>query len=126
MYVYKNKQHSFEKVKAWQLARECRIQIYYITKYFPYEELYGLVSQLRRAAISIHANIAEGYGRYSFKENIRFCRISRGSLNEVLDLLYAAFDNNYIKKEIFDKLYSKGRETEKAINGYMGFLKRNK
>jgi len=121
-YDSKYKKHSFEDVKAWQLAREFRKKIYNITKSFPKSELYCLISQIRRAFISIHANIAEGYGRFSFKENIQFCRIARGSLNEVLDLLYVAIDEKYIAKEVFDSLYSEGRNTEIAINGYIGFL----
>lgn len=90
------KKHSFEDVKAWIMARTFRNNIYKISKNFPKEELYCLVSQIRRAAISIHSNIAEGYGRYSFQENIQFCRIARGSLSEVLDQLYVALDELYI------------------------------
>jgi four helix bundle protein len=60
------KTHAFRGIKAWQLARELRIEIYRISKKFPKEELFCLTSQIRRAAISIHANIAEGYGRYNF------------------------------------------------------------
>jgi len=123
MYQVNTKRHSFEDVKAWQLAREFRKEIYKITKGFPREELYCLVSQIRRAAISIHSNIAEGYGRYSYQENIRFCRVARGSLNEVLDQLYVALDEKYIIQELFNTLYNRGREVEKAINGYIGFLK---
>ena len=69
-----------------------------MTKKFPKEELYCLVSQIRRAAISVHSNVAEGYGRYNFQENIQFCRIARGSINEVLDQLYAALDEKYIDR----------------------------
>ena len=105
------------------VSKNFRKEIYSITKKFPREEVYCLTNQLRRAAISIHSNIAEGYGRYSFKENIQFCRVARGSLNEVLDQLYVALDEKYITQEIFNKLYYQGRETEKAINGYIGFLK---
>jgi four helix bundle protein len=126
MYDPTNKKHSFEDVKVWQLAREFRKKIYNITKNFPRDELYCLKSQIRRAAISIHSNIAEGYGRYSFQENIQFCRISRGSLNEVLDQLYVALDEKYIILETFDELYNEGRNLEIAINGYIGFLKSQK
>ena len=124
MYRQTNQRHSFEDVKAWQLARAFRLEIYNISKSFPREEIYCLSSQIRRAAISIHSNIAEGYGRYSFQENIRFCRIARGSLNEVLDQLYVAFDEKYIDQMEFDRIYAQGREAEKAINGYIGFLNR--
>ncbi|PIR13763.1 four helix bundle protein [Candidatus Falkowbacteria bacterium CG11_big_fil_rev_8_21_14_0_20_39_10] len=123
MYNKNFKKHSFEDVKAWQLAREFRKEIYKITKTYPKEELYCLISQSKRCSISIHSNIAEGYGRYSFQENIQFCRIARGSLNEVLDQLYVALDEGYINQEKFNRLYSQGRELEIAINGYIGFLK---
>ncbi|MFA4834131.1 MAG: four helix bundle protein [Patescibacteria group bacterium] len=117
------KQHSFEDIKAWQLARDFRRDIYEITKTFPREELYCLTAQMRRAAISITSNIAEGYGRYNFQENIQFCRIARGSLIEVLGQLYVALDENYINQEEFNNLYNKGKNVERAINGYIGFLK---
>lgn len=123
MYSEKLKKHSFENVKAWQLARNFRKDIYNITKYFPKEELYCLTSQIRRAAISIHSNIAEGYGRYNFQENIQFCRIARGSANEVIDQLYIALDEEYIDAESFNNLYIQGRNVEAAINGYIIFLK---
>jgi four helix bundle protein len=117
------RQHSFEDIKAWQLARDFRKNIYKITKDFPKEELYCLTSQIRRAVISILSNIAEGYGRYNFQENIQFCRISRGSLAEVLSQLYVTLDENYMSQEKFDNLYNEGKNLERAINGYIGFLK---
>lgn len=86
--------------------------------------MYGLTAQIRDAAVSVTANIAEGYGRYHYQENIQFCRISRGSVNEVLDHLYAALDESYINKETFDELYSQGREVERVLNGYINYLKR--
>jgi four helix bundle protein len=113
---------TFEDIKAWQLAREFRKKIYSITKEFPSFEIYSLVSQLRRAAISATSNIAEGYGRYSYQDNIHFCRMSRGSINEVLDQLYIALDENYVCQQKFDSLYKEGREVEHAINGYIKFL----
>lgn len=122
MYNEKLKKHSFEDVKAWQLAREFRRNIYNITKIFSRDEMYCLTSQIRRAAISIHSNIAEGYGRYYFQENIQFCRVARGSVNEVLDQLYVALDEGYISKEAFDSIYIEGRNVEAAINGYIIFL----
>ncbi len=123
MYNENFKKHSFEDVKAWKTARIFRTNIYNITKLFPDIEKYCLTAQIRRAAISIHSNIAEGYGRYSFQENIQFCRISRGSLNEVLDQLYVALDENYIAEDIFNNLYKEGRNVEIDINCYIGFLK---
>jgi len=116
----------FEDIKAWQLGREFKKEVYSITKKFPKEETYVLTPQIRRATISITANIAEGFGKYFFQETIQFCRTSRASLNEVLDHLYTALDEGYIKKEEFDRIYQQGRELEKAINGYVDFLKKQK
>ena len=123
MYDENLKKHNFEDVKAWQLARDFRIHIYDITKSFPRAELYCLILQIRKAAISVHSNIAEGYGRYNFQENIQFCRIARGSINEVLDQLYVALDEKYIGNDTFNNCYQEGRNVELAINGYIGFLK---
>ncbi|MCG2692816.1 four helix bundle protein [Candidatus Parcubacteria bacterium] len=118
-----NQRKSFEDVKAWQLGRVFKNKIYTISNSFPKNELYGLVQQIRRAAVSITANIAEGYGRYSFQENINFCRISRGSTLETLDHLYTAINQKYITQQEFNTLYHEGREVERAINGYISFLK---
>ena len=89
---------TLEDIKAWQLGREFRKAIYTISKLFPNFEKYCLTSQIRRSAISVTANIAEGFGRYSYQENINFCRIARGSLNETLDHLKVALDEGYITK----------------------------
>jgi len=83
-----------------------------------------LVNQIRRAAYSITANISEGHGRYSYQENIQFCRTSRGSINEVLDHLYTAMDNEYIDEKSFQKLYQQGRTLERMLNGYISFLQK--
>ena len=114
----------FEDLKAWQLGREFKKRIYEVSNQFPKDELYALTSQIKRAAISITANIAEGHGRYHFGENIHFCRTSRGSINEVLDHLYTALDRGYLSRERFDGLYEQGREVEKVLNGYIGYLKK--
>ena len=113
----------FEDIKAWQIGREFRHEVLKVTKNFPKEEKFILYSQIRRATISICSNIAEGFGRYSYSENIQFCRIARGSLNEVLDQLYVALDEKYITEECFNNLYNKGRELEKSLNGYIFYLK---
>lgn len=112
----------FEGLKVWQLGRKFRKKIYEISRKFPKEEIYCLVQQIRRAAISITANIAEGHGRYHYQENIQFCRVSRGSINEVIDHLYTALDEKYISGKEFQQLYSQGREVEKVLNGYIGYL----
>ncbi len=113
---------TFEDLTCWKLGREFRKEIYKISEKFPKEEQYHLTAQIRDAAVSITANIAEGFGRYHYQENIQCCRISRGSTNEVLDHLYTALDEKYVSKKDFDRLYKQGREVERAINGYIGFL----
>lgn len=88
--------------------------------------MYCLTPQIKRAAISIGSNIAEGYGRYSYQENIQFCRTARASVNEVLDQLLVALDERYITEKEFDNTYKEGRKVEKAINGYISFLKQQR
>ena len=114
----------FEDLTVWQLARKLRRSVYQISESWPKREMYGLAAQIRDAAVSITANIAEGYGRYHYGENIQFCRISRGSLNEVLDHLYTALDEGYINQQDFDDLYARGREVERVLNGYINYLRR--
>jgi len=78
-----------------------------------------LSSQLRRAAISITANIAEGFGRYSYQENIQFCRQARGSAFEVRDHLTTAFDQNYITPELYEKADALAQRVVQTLNGYI-------
>ncbi len=79
-----------------------------------------------RASRSISSNIAEGYGRYHYQENIQFCRQARGSLMECLDHLICALDEKYIGEEIFERFKDQYEANLKLINGYISFLKRKK
>jgi four helix bundle protein len=115
---------SFEGLTVWKLARAFRHRIYRVSETWPKREMYGLTAQIRDAAVSVTANIAEGYGRYHYRENMQLCRIARGSVNEVLDHLYTAVDERYIPQETFDELYAQGREVERVLNGYINYLKR--
>lgn len=115
-------EYKLEKVGCWQKAREYRVEIFQASSKFPLSGQ-SLQNQIVRAASSVGHNIAEGYGRASFKENLQFCRIARGSLCEVRDQLYAAFDFGFITKDYFDELYRKNLELERNLNGYIGFLK---
>jgi four helix bundle protein len=83
---------SFEDLEVYTAAREFRKQIYKLIKKLPPEETYNLASQMRRAALSLTNNIAEGHGRFFYQENIQFCRISRGSLMELIDDLNTCID----------------------------------
>lgn len=87
---------SFQDLNIWQEAHRLALEVYRITKLFPKEEIYGLISQLRRAAISIPSNIAEGMGRNTTKELLNFIYNARGSLSEVLYYLILSKDLGYI------------------------------
>jgi len=114
----------FTDIEAWKLARKLRIAIYSVIKKLPNEERYGLISQLRRAAISCTANIAEGYGRFHFQENIQFCRISRGSVYEIQDHLITCLDNQYIVKEEYEIILNLSENAIRALDGYIRYLKK--
>ncbi len=116
----------FTDIEAWKLARNLRTEVYAIIKKLPSEEKFDLASQMRRAAISCTANIAEGYGRFHFKENIQFCRVSRGSLYESQDHLITCLDNGYITQDIYDKVWELSETTIKVLDGYIRYLKKQK
>jgi four helix bundle protein len=109
----------FTDLKVWQLARELRKQAYQIARKLPTEEKFGLASQLQRAAISITANIVEGFGRYSYQENIQFCRTARGSAFEVRDHLIAAEDENYISASERQSVDELAQRVIQTLNGYI-------
>jgi four helix bundle protein len=116
-------EYKLEKVGCWQKARQYRVELFQTVIKFPITGQ-SLRNQIIRAVSSIGHNIAEGYGRASFKENIQFCRIARGSLCEVRDQLYTAFDFGFLTKDLFDELYNKNLDLERNLNGYIGFLKK--
>jgi four helix bundle protein len=109
----------FTDLQVWQLARELRNHVYNLSQKFPHEERYGLTQQLRRAASSITANIAEGFGRYSFQENIQFCRQSRGSAYEVRDHLITAADQGYIAPAMRESVDLLAQRVIQTLNGYI-------
>ena len=114
----------FKDIEAWKMARELRIAVYRVIKKLPIEERYDLASQLRRAAISCTANIAEGYGRFHFQENIQFCRISRRSIYETQDHLITCLDNEYIAKEEYENILSFTKNAIRLLDGYIRYLKK--
>ncbi|MHB8918536.1 MAG: four helix bundle protein, partial [Desulfocucumaceae bacterium] len=87
---------SYKELEVWQKAITLVIELYKLTKCFPQEERYGLISQIQRAGVSVPANIAEGWGRGSTKEYIQYLRVSRGSLAELETHLIIAQKLNYI------------------------------
>ena len=109
----------FTQLEVWRVARKLRLEAYEMSRLFPKDEKYGLALQLRRAAVSITANIAEGYGRYSFQENMQFCRHSRGSAYEVRDHLIAALDAGYIPREMYKEATALAISVIRLLNGYI-------
>ena len=117
---------TFEDLQVWKSCRRLRQRIYSITNCYPSEERYRLVDQLRRAAISVTANIAEGYGRFHYQENIQFCRQSRGSLYEILDHLTTSLDQAYISEDCFREFEAQILTSIRLINGYLRMLQKSK
>jgi len=103
-------------------ANDLVIGVYDITKRFPKEELFGLVSQMRRCAISVVANIAEGYGKNTKKDKLNFCYISRGSLTEIEYYIDLSYQLKYISKDQFFNLKGKRDEVGRLLFGYMRSL----
>ncbi|NOX87653.1 MAG: four helix bundle protein [Calditrichaeota bacterium] len=117
---------SFVDLEVWQVAREVRKQIYDITSKLPDSEKYNLFQQMRRAAISVTSNIAEGYGRYHYQENMQFLRMARGSIYELLDHLITCNDQKYITQEDFNQLRNEIITNIKLIDGLIRYLRKTR
>lgn len=113
----KNTIRSFTDLITWQKAHVYVVNIYKTTKAFPHDEVFGLTSQLRRATVSITSNIAEGFGRESYKEKLHFYTISRGSLIESQNQLLIARDIKYIQINHFKDLSEQSIVISKLLNG---------
>ena len=118
--------NSFEELEAWKCARQLRKSISDLVKSFPAEEKYRLVDQLVRASRSITANIAEGFGRFHYQENIQFCRQARGSLHETLDHLICSFDEKFISEIELENFKNEISISLRVLNGYILYLKKAK
>lgn len=114
---------TYKDLDAWIKARKLVKEIYLIG--FPKEEMYGLASQMRRSAVSIPSNIAEGYGRQYKKETIQFLHIARGSLYELETQIYIAFDLNYIKEEQLNLIITSIEENRKLLSGLIKYFENN-
>ena len=111
-------EYGFQRVIAWQKAHEFVLLVYKISKHFPEDERFGLTSQLRRAAVSIEANIAEGYRKIGKADKLRFLNIAQGSLEECRDYRILAKDLNYISDEEYEQLRLSILMTSKFLNAY--------
>lgn len=118
---------NLQKLDVWKKAKEFAISIYKeVIPLLPPEEKWGLAQQLRFSSQSIPANIAEGFGRFYYQDNIRFCYIARGSLEETISHLILANELSYIPKEIFISISNRGDDLLRLLNGYISYLKRSK
>lgn len=108
---------SFTDIKAWQEGHKLVLLVYSSTKQFPKEELFGLVNQMRRCAVSVTSNIAEGFGRKTLKDKIQFYSIALGSLYELQNQLLIAKDVNYINLSKFKQIADQAVIANKILNG---------
>ena len=116
---------SFTDLNVWISSRDLVKHLYLLTKDFPKEEVYSLTSQMRRAAISIPSNIAEGVARNHAKETIQFLHFSKGSIYELETQLYLAFDIGYLNDDQLSMFLKKIEDCKKLISGFINYY-RNK
>jgi four helix bundle protein len=115
---------NFETLMVWEKARLLKKEISILVKNFPVEEKFRLSDQLIRSSRSVGTQVAEGHGRQTIPDRVRFCVIARGSLSETLNHLIDAFDEEYIKEEQLNYFKNKITEVEKLLNGYITYLKK--
>jgi four helix bundle protein len=117
--------HRFEDMEAWQSARRLTRELYAVSQRGRFARDYGLGSQLRRAAVSILSNIAEGFERDGTGEFIQFFAMAKGSVGEVRAQLYVALDQAYIDESAFSRLEALACETSRMLAGLMRYLRRS-
>jgi len=116
-----------QRLEVWRRSKDFALRIYReILPLLPPEEKWALNQQLRRSSVSISANIAEGYGRYYYQDNVRFCYNARGSLEETLSHIIFCHEIGYIPASLFQELAGEGEEITRMINGYIAYLKKSK
>ena len=110
---------SYKDLLVWQEAHKLALLVYRATKEFPPDERYGLADQLRRAAVSATSNLAEGFGRDSYKDRLHFYCMARGSLYEVDNQIQLAKDIGYISQGMFAEINVLTSTTMKLLNGFI-------
>jgi len=113
----------FEDIEAWQKARELSKLIYAVSNEGPFARDFGLRDQIRRAAVSVMSNIAEGFDRGGNRELIQFLYIAKGSTAEIQAQLYVALDAGYLNQERFQQLYELAGDTSRMLGGFIRYLK---
>jgi four helix bundle protein len=122
----RDKFRTFEDLEVYQLGREFRKKMYGVARRLPDFEKFGLASQIRRAAVSLTNNMAEGHGRYHFADQVRFFLGSRGSLQELVDDLNVCDDEKYLQNDEVAELKEKAWRVLGLINGYLRYLRDRK
>lgn len=122
----KPRYQTFEDLDAYKVAREFRKAIYGVARGLPESEKFGLVGQVRRAAVSLTNNIAEGHGRFHYLDQIKFMLQARGSLEELLDDLNVCQDEGYLSPKDISALKEDGWRVHRVLNGYIRFLRNRK
>lgn len=117
---------TYRDLMVWQKSMTLVTTIYQTTKSFPSSEQFGLISQIRRAAVSLPSNIAEGYGRNSLGDYTRFLQIAIGSLYEIQTQLEISYNLNYLPLSEFDTTFEQTREIERMLSSLIQKLKNNK
>jgi four helix bundle protein len=115
----------FEDIEAWQLGRELKRSVYQCSKTGDFAKDFALKDQIRRAVISVTANIAEGFERDGNREFIQFLSTSKGSCGEVQDHLYTALDQFYVSQKQFDDLYRQAADIGRKLGGLMNYLQQS-
>ena len=118
-----NAKSTFEHFEVYQVAREFRKAMYRVAKSLPESEKFGLANQIRRAAVSLTNNIAEGHGRYHYLDQIKFTLHSRGSVEELIDDLSVCEDEQYLRVEEIASLKENGWRVRQLIDGYVRYLR---
>ena len=115
----------FEELECWQLARELANAVYELTRQDRVSRDFGFVDQVRRAAVSVMNNLAEGHERGSNKDFVKFLYIARGSAGEVRNMLYVGLDQGYLNQPAFDQVRILAERTAKACYGLIRYLNKN-
>ncbi len=110
---------TFTDLNVWREGHKLVVMIYKITKGFPKEEIYSMVDQMRRAAASITANIAEGFGRQTYKEKVQFYYMAKGSLSELKNFILIAKDVGYLSNEDFKLLVEQANIVDQILQGFI-------
>ncbi|RTQ52366.1 four helix bundle protein [Hymenobacter gummosus] len=114
---------SYTELQVWQQSRQLVSAVYVLTQAFPREELFGLTNQIRRCAVSVPSNIAEGCGRYTSRDALQFFYIARGSLYELETQLYLSLDLHYLAQPTFDVTLEQLTSCKKLLHGFINHHK---